>query len=64
MGDVDCDSAVTLHDLLDILRIAGAIGALGGCPANGDVDCSETIDAYDAVGVLLALAKPSAGFSC
>ncbi|MCI0784152.1 MAG: S8 family serine peptidase [Chloroflexi bacterium] len=55
-GDLDCDSKVGPDDVIDILRaVGGSAEAL--CFAQGDVNCSGGVDAFDGLAIIAYIAE-------
>ncbi|MCH8051375.1 MAG: S8 family serine peptidase [Chloroflexi bacterium] len=55
-GDLDCDSKVGPDDVIDVLRVtSGSSQPL--CVAQGDVNCSGNVDAFDGLAIIAHIAK-------
>ncbi len=54
-GDLDCDAKVGPSDVIDALRAAGG-GAQPFCAAQGDVNCSGAVDAFDGLAIMAYIA--------
>lgn len=55
-GDLDCDSKVGPDDVIDVLRAtSGSSASL--CLAQGDVNCSGDIDAFDGLAIIAYIAQ-------
>ncbi|MCH7485341.1 MAG: hypothetical protein IIA90_09395, partial [Chloroflexi bacterium] len=56
VGDLDCDSKVGPDDVIDVLRAAsGSSESL--CLAQGDVNCSGAVDAFDGLALIAYIAE-------
>ena len=60
-GDLNCDSRVGPDDVIDVLRATSG-GYAPLCLAQGDVNCSGDVDAFDGLAIIAyiaAIAQPS-----
>lgn len=55
-GDLDCDSKVGPDDAIGVLRAASG-GPVPFCVAQGDVDCSGGVDAFDGLAIVAYIAQ-------
>jgi len=55
-GDLDCDSQVGPQDVIDVLRATGG-SHLPLCAAQGDVNCSGDVDAFDGLAIVAHIAE-------